>query len=103
MENLIHDLLHIIDLAYRRNCKGPMVGTHQKRLGFIIGNTPNPKIPFHLVHILIKLCTKGCIFNIVNCPVKALFLAVNRHTGPSCPQVGMIIRAEEQIKHTILF
>ena len=93
--------IFIIDLTHRRDRVSAVVGTDDQRLRLIIGNTANAKGTVHGIDILVKLCPKRSIFNVMYGPVKTLFIIIHSHTGPSRPQVGMIVCPEEQVKHTI--
>ena len=97
----IHDLIRIIDFPHRLYCISSMMGTDDQRLRLIIGNTADPHISFHLVHIFIKFGTERRVLNIMYGTVKPFF-SINCHSGSSRPQMGMIVRPEKQIKHAIV-
>jgi hypothetical protein len=52
--------------------------------------------------VIVKLGTERRVLNIMDGPVEAI-LPVPRPTGPAGSQMGMVICAEEQIKHAIFF
>ena len=57
-EAFLYQSFYIIDLAYCCNCKISQMGTHQKRLRFIVRNTAYSKIALHLCHIFVKFGTE---------------------------------------------
>ena len=78
------------------------MGTHDQGLGFKIGDAADAQIALHVMDIVIELGTERRILNIVNGPVETVF-PIHRQTGAPGSQVGMIVRAEKQIKYAILF
>ena len=94
-KQLLHNAFQIIDLAHCHDGIGSVVGTHQKRLRFIVRNTADSQISFHLIYIFVKLGTKGRILNVVNRSVKSLLLTVYSHSRTPRTQVGMVIRSEK--------
>ena len=102
-DNLIHNSVCIVDLPYRCNGKGPVMGAHQNGLRFKIRNTADAHGAVHLLGLLGKLRTKRRIFNIMYGFVKTGFRVIHRHSRPACAQVGVVVHPEKQIKYAIFF
>ena len=101
LKNLRHNLILIINLTHSGYGVGAMVRADNQRLGLIVRNTAYSQRAVHLVYVLVKFRAKRRIFDIMDCPVKTLLLIIQRHTGPSGPQMGMIIRPKKQVKDTV--
>ena len=78
------------------------MGTDDQGLGFKIGNAADAQVAPHVMDVIVKLGAEGRVLNVVDGPVETLF-PVHCQAGPAGSQVGMIVRAEEQIKNTIFF
>ena len=78
------------------------MGTDDQGLGLKIGNAANTKVAPHVMNVIVKLGTERRVFNIMDGPVEPLF-PVHCQTGPTGSQMGMVIRAEKQIKYAIFF
>ena len=102
LDDLVGQCIRIVDLSYRCQCIGSMMGTHDQRLRFIIRDTADTHITFHFVGILVKFGTERCALNIVDRPVEAV-LSEYHHAGTTRAQMGMIVCTEVQIKNTVLF
>ena len=102
-DNLIHNSVCIIDLPYRCNGKGAVMGAHQYGLRFKIGNTADAHGAVHLLGLLGELRTKRRVFNIMYGFVKTGFRVIHRHSRPACAQVGVVVHPEKQIKYAIFF
>ena len=99
---ICYQLVNIVDLADGRDCIRTVMGAHDQRLGFKIRDATDAQIALHVMDVVIELGTEGRILNIMNGPVKTVF-PIHRQTGPAGSQVGMVVRAEKQIKYAILF
>ena len=77
-----------------------MVGAHNEGLRLIVGNTSDAEIAVHLLDIIRKLGAERAVLNVVDGTVEAV-LSVNSHAAAAGAEVGVIIRAEEEIKDTI--
>ena len=100
LEDQLHELIRIIDLSYRCNGVGSMMGPDQKRLRVIIGYTTDSHISLHLLQVAGELTPKGSILYIMDGPVKSV-LSVYCQPCASGSQMGMIVGSIEQIKHAI--
>ena len=71
------------------------MGTNDQRLWLVIGYAADAERAVHFIDIFVELGAKRRVFDVVNGPVKTVLFAVNGHTGPSCSEMGMIIRAKK--------
>jgi hypothetical protein len=78
------------------------MGTHNQWLRLKIGDAADTQVAFHVMDVVIELSTERRVLNIVDGPVEPVF-PVHRQSGPAGSQMGMVIRAEKQIKYAIFF
>ena len=97
----IHNLGGIIDLSHGGDRIGSVMGTNDQRLRFIIRDTADTEIPFHLYDVFFEFRPEICRLYIMDGTVEAALAVVNRHAGTPCSQVRMIIRSIIQIKDTV--
>ena len=95
------DFICIVDFAHRGDSVGTVVRADNKGLGFIIGNTSDAQISFHLSHIFIKLGSKRCVLNVMNCAVKTGF-AIYGHSASAGAQMRMVVSSKKKIEYTIV-
>ena len=100
-EQHVRQFLAVIDLSDRCDRIGAVMGADDQRLRFIIADTADAESSLHLHKVLFKLGSEIGTLDIMNCAVKSLFPIIHRHTGPSCAEVGMIIRSIKQIKDDV--
>ena len=82
---------------------GAQMGTNQQGLGVIVADAADAgDAAFKFLEVILEFCTEGGVFDIMNLPLEAFFLAVQSHAAPLCAQMGMIIHPEENIQHTVL-
>jgi hypothetical protein len=97
-----YQLVNIIDFADSGNGISPMVRSHNQGLGLKIRDATDAQVTLHVMDIIVKLGTEGRVLNVVNGTVETV-LPVHCQTGPAGSQMGMIVRAEKQIKYAIFF
>ena len=97
----IGDFFCVVDFANGGDGVGTVVRADDQGLRFIIGDTTDTHIPFHLPHIFVKFGAKRCVFYIVNRAVKAVF-AVYRHAASPCTKVRMIVCPKKQVKDAVI-
>ena len=100
VEEFFNQLIGIVDLSDGDNCVCAMVRAYQKRLGIIVGNDADAHVALHLSHIVCELGTEWGILNVVNRAVESI-LAVDCHACTPGAEVGMVVRAIEQIEYTV--
>ena len=100
--NACHQLIHVIDLADSGDSVCSVMGPYNQRLCFKIRNAADAQVALHVMDIIVKLGTERRVFNVVDGTVKAVF-SIHRQSGPAGSQMGMVIRAEKQIKYAIFF
>ena len=77
------------------------MGADDQGLRFIIGDTSDPQIPFHLPHILVELGSERRILYIVNGTVKTI-LTIYSHAASPRTKVGMVVCSKKQVKDTVI-
>ena len=102
LDQLLNQLGFIVDDPHRADGKMTLPAVNRQRLGFRIADAADTHVSFHGVRFLFKFCPEGGILYAVNGPVKARW-SVNAHTSCFRSQVGMVVRSEKQIHHTIVF
>lgn len=95
--------LRIIDGTDGGKGIGAQMRTNQEGLRVIVADAADAAgTAFKINQIMLKFGTEGCVFDIVNLPLKACFLAVECHTAFFCAEVGMVVNTEENIEYTVL-
>ena len=90
-ENSFYNFFGIIDFSDRCNTEGAVMRTDEDRLCFIVGNATDTVFAEHFVGFLFEFGSEGCIFNIVDGFVEAVFLAVNSHARTAGSEVRVIV------------
>ena len=102
-EQLFHDLVGVVDFSHSHNGVGAVVGTDNQGLGLVVGDAANAQTALHAGNVLVKLGPERGVFNVVDRTVKALFPVVDRHARPAGAKVRVVVRAEKEIEHAVLF
>ena len=101
-EGVVDQLFFIVNLADSNDGVAPKMGVDQKRLRLIVRNITDSGIPGKFFYIPFKFCPERGILYIMNTSLKSVF-SIDRHAAAACPQVRMIVCAEKQIHHTVVF
>ena len=96
------DLLHIIDAADRRDGEAAERRLHQQRLRLGIRDAADAHFAVELLYIPLEFGAKRGVLDIMYGAVEAAF-SIHGHSAPLGAEVGVVIGAEKQIQHTILF
>ena len=95
-----------IEVRDAANCcdrKGAVVRAYKDRLCFKIGDTTDTEIALHSRGLFGEFCSERRILNAVDRLIKAVFFAVNSHTGAACAEVGVIVNTVKKVENAILF
>ena len=101
-KELPHEFLGIVDLAHRRDRVGAQMGADDQGLRFIVGDTSDAQLSFHLEDVLVEFRPEIRTLNIVDRPVKALHMVVHCQACAPCSQMGMIVCSVKEVKNTVL-
>jgi hypothetical protein len=66
-----------------------------------IGNAADTGTAAEFGQIIFKFGAEGCVFNVVDLALKALFLIIECHAAPAGAQVGMVVRTKKHIQYAV--
>ena len=77
------------------------MGADQQGLGVGVADAADAGLAVEVGQVLFKLGAEGGVLDVVDLPLKAAFLVVDRHAAPLGAQVGVVVGAEEEVQHAI--
>ena len=92
-------ILFVVHLADGGDGKAAQVRLYEKRLGIAVRNAADAHGALQFLNVALKLRAERGVFDVVYGTAEPI-RPVNGHTTALRPQMGMIIRSEEQIQHT---
>ena len=101
-KGLGHQLFGVVDDAHGGDGEHPQVGAHQQRLRVGVGNAADTGVSAEFGHVVVKFRAEGGVFNAVDLPLEALLLIVEGKPCPAGAEVGVVVRAEENVVNAIL-
>ena len=101
-ERLLHQRLGVVDAPDGGDGEVAQMGAHDQRLGLVVGDTADAQVALHVVDIPLKLGAEGRVFDVVDGPLEAA-LAVHHHAAAPGAEMGVVVRAEKQVKYAVVF
>ena len=90
-----------INNADRRDGKGAVLRAHQNRLRLVVGDAADAHGAVHGLRFRSEFGSKRRVLNVVDRLVEAGLGVIDRHAGPACAEVGVVIHAEEQVEDAV--
>ena len=77
------------------------MGAHQQGLGVRVADAADAALPVEIRQVVFKLGAEGGILYIVNLTLETVFAVIHDHAGPAGTQMGVIVRAEENVQYCV--
>ena len=98
---VLHQLVGIVDDTDRHDGVEAQMRAHEQRLGVAVADAAKARVTAEIRKVALELRPEGGVLNIMDLPLEALFPVKENHTTPACAEVGMIVRAKEDVQGNI--
>ena len=102
-EKLVDQRIRVVDPADHTDGIGAVIGTDQQGLRLAVADAADRRSALHLFKDVLEAGAEGCVLDAVDLALQTDLRIVRRHPAAACAEMRMVVGAEKDVCHAVLF